>query len=173
MKGVPLLEDPKHWAVECYPKINQSEIIRIVPVSQTQALLIEFLEKRRGDLQQYVAALKKKTKIYKIPPINNTLIELIMWVTDPPPPRDNPLIAVGKPIGERQKLLGSPGMLELLVSLLKLPFADGFNDFSLLEVFFLCSHILLYGTNESIRVIQRLNFSARWCMEFLRKQQKV
>ena len=56
--------------------------------------LIEFLEKRRSDIFHFVTALKKKQKIRKIPPITNSLIELILWVMDPPPPRENPLIEV-------------------------------------------------------------------------------
>ena len=134
LKGVPLLEDPKYWAIECSSKSNQSDFIHLVPVSQSQASLIEYIQKRRVDLDAYVLRLRKKERLSVLgTPIVETLIELIQWVTDPPPPQEDPLIDVGKPIKERQRLLGSPGLLGVLVELIWRPFEKGYNSFEVLE----------------------------------------
>ena len=128
------MEDLKHWGVECSAKSNQSDVIRLTPVSQSQAGLIEYIQKRRKDLDAYVLRLRKKESLLKIgTPIIETLIDLIQWVTDPPPPREDPLIDVGKPMKERQRLLGSPGLLEVLVELIWRPFEKGYNSLGELE----------------------------------------
>jgi hypothetical protein len=133
IRSVALLDRSQHFVVESSPKQNQSEIFRLLPVSMSQISLIEYVQQRLPYLEAYVNALQARTPLSQIKSIQTILIELIQWVQSPSPPVDDPLRAAGKPIHDRQVLLGNSSILVLFLQFLSLPFTDGYNTLSVLQ----------------------------------------
>ena len=134
LKSIPLADSSSRYLpVDCSPKVASSDVFRILPVSQSHLALIDYLQVRRPDLEGCVASMRNQVPLAKIPLVDGTLVDLIQWVTDPPPPSSDPFAEGGIPVRSRQLLLATPAFLDLLVALITVPFQRGHNSFSVLQ----------------------------------------